>query len=238
VNGWNVKQTAALAAVTIALLAGLVVERVRQGASRPVAEFALQRGAAATSSIPATAPSSPGQPAGPEAAGAPSRLVVHVAGAVHRPGVVELPPGARAIDAVRAAGGVLPDADTDAVNLAAKVEDGEQLLLPRKGQSPPSPAIVGGRRDQAPPNAPHGRGEVSAGERPQKLTHPGEGTVNINTASEAELQRLPGVGPAMASRILAFRREYGRFAAPEQLMDVSGIGERTFERMKPFVRVR
>ncbi|HSV75058.1 MAG TPA: helix-hairpin-helix domain-containing protein [Chthonomonadales bacterium] len=237
-NGWSTKQTAALAIVTVALLAGLVVERVRNRQPAPAAEFALER-------IPETgAKAPPGAAVGTaereEAGGGqpPARLVVHVAGAVARPGVVELPRGARVIDAVRAAGGARPSADTDAVNLAAPVEDGEQIMLPEKGQSPSATADRGARTPGAVRNTQHRASAAPAGERPAKLTHPGEGTVNINTATEAELQRLPGVGPAMAARIATLRREHGRFAAPEQLLDVSGIGERTLERMKPFVRVR
>lgn len=168
----------------------------------------------------------------------PREAVVHVAGAVRQPGIYRLPPDARANDALKAAGGPRPDALLDAINLAARVEDGTQLYVPaRKEQrtgavSAASPVYAA--RPAAKSPAFNARAASSGG----KLTTPGEGTVNLNTAGTEELQRLPGVGPATAARILEFRKENGPFTAPEQLMDVSGIGEVRFERMRPFVRVR
>jgi competence protein ComEA len=151
-----------------------------------------------------------------------TELVVHVAGEVKKPGVYRLAPGSRNEDAVKAAGGPLEKADLDGINLAQPVEDGVQLLVPEKGAAAP-------QREFATRAARGGSG---------KLTRPGEGTVNINTATATDLQRLPGVGPSTAAKILAYRKEAGRFAAPDQLMEVSGIGEKKFAAMQPFVRVR
>lgn len=151
-------------------------------------------------------------------------MVVHVAGAVKRPGLYRLPPGSRNDDAVKMAGGPTEKADLDGVNLALVAEDGAQLLVPEKGVAP---RATPGQAETAAPRGSSG-----------KLSRPGEGAVNINTASTEELQRLPGVGPSTAAKILAYRKEAGRFTAPDQLMEVSGIGEKKFAAMQPFVRVK
>ena len=173
-----------------------------------------------------------------------SEIVVHVAGAVKKPGVYRLSPDARNDDALKAAGGPTENADTDRINLAARAEDGSQLYVPTKqeasgGGAETGSAVTnaanksGSKSGAAHPNA---AGEGSG--KPEKLKTPGEGTVNINTAGAEELQRLPGIGPAMAERILSFRKENGSFQAPEDLMNVTGIGEKKFAKMQPFVKVR
>ncbi len=153
-------------------------------------------------------------------------ITVHVSGAVHAAGVYALPPGSRAVDAIMAAGGLSNDADQDSLNLAAPVADGDHIVVP--GLGPPEAGPSGTAR----PSAGNSRSA------PDKLKSPGDGTVNINSASATELQRLPGIGPAMAARIIEYRKEIGRFTAVEQLLDVSGIGEKKLARMKPFVRIR
>jgi competence protein ComEA len=165
----------------------------------------------------------------------PAEVVVHVVGAVRRPGVYRFPPSARGEDALKAAGGATEKANTDAINLAAKLEDGQQLYVPSK-EEPISIENREGRKTAALENA--GGGNRKPSSDSGKLTTPGQGSVNINTASLEELQRLPGVGPSTAQKIIAYRKETGGFTAPEQLMDVSGIGEKKFAKMKPFVRVR
>jgi competence protein ComEA len=170
----------------------------------------------------------------------PAEIVVHVAGAVKQPGVYRLPPGARADDALKAAGGARPDANPDAINLAEKLEDGRQLYVPTRQEQPSGGASEPARMASASSPVAKKASHSSSGSstRVEKLTTPGQGTVNINTATAEELQRLPGVGPSYAARILQFRKENGPFTSPEQLMDISGIGEKRFEKMKPFVRVR
>jgi competence protein ComEA len=161
----------------------------------------------------------------------PAEIVVHVAGAVAHPGVYHLPLGSRAVDAVKAAGGAAPEADTDALNLAAIVADGDQLVVPRRDGSSSIASETGSSTAKA--------GSPKKHDSPSgKLKNPGEGTVNINTANAEELQRLPGIGPAMAARVLAYRKEIGRFTAVEQLLEVSGIGEKRLAQLKPFVRIR
>lgn len=184
----------------------------------------------------------------PSEASAPSaEIVVHVAGKVRRPGVYRLRPGERVYQAIQMAGGCLPNADTDALNLAARANDGEQIYVPSREETRTAraggqmSAAVGGQAaaNRLPAvrrvNLPALR--IPRGSSSEKLTSPGEGTVNINTADEEELQRLPGVGPSTAQKIIAYRQQVGRFTGAEQLMDVHGIGPKKFETMAPFVRL-
>ncbi len=145
-----------------------------------------------------------------DAPGAPASsgiILVHVLGAVDRPGLYELHEGDRAIDAVAAAGGFSDAADHAALNLARFVVDAEQLYVPALGEIPP-----GGAAQSA-------------------------GKVNINTADLATLDTLPRVGPAMAARIVDWREVNGNFTAIEDLMNITGIGDKTFEGLKDLVTV-
>ena len=144
-------------------------------------------------------------------------IVVYVAGAVNRPGVVQLAEGARAKDAVDACGGFLPTADTNGVNLAQKLKDGMQVTVPEKmtaaAQGAATQGVTGGAQAGAAKPLP-------------------EGMVNINTADEKELDKLPGIGPAMAKRIIEYRTENGAFQSPEEIKRVKGIGDAKYEKMK------
>ena len=144
-----------------------------------------------------------------------SEIVVYVSGAVNRPGVVRLAEGARAKDAVDACGGFLPTADTNGVNLAQKLKDGVQVTVPEK-----APVAAEGRAAQGAPTA-----SGAARSLP-------DGMVNINTADEKELDKLPGIGPAMAKRIIEYRTENGAFQSPEEIKRVKGIGDAKYEKMK------
>jgi competence protein ComEA len=148
-------------------------------------------------------------------------LLVHVLGAVVDPGVYELDDGSRVVDAVAAAGGLLPTADAGSVNLARPLADGEQLRVLAVGEAPPvgapPPAAGGG----GPPGA------VAAAGAP----------VNLNAASEIDLDALPRIGPAMASRIVEYRTANGPFTAVDDLLQVPGIGEKTLEGLRPLVTV-
>ena len=152
-------------------------------------------------------------------------VVFQVVGCVNAPGVYRLPWGSRVYEAIQAAGGARPDADASSINLAAKIEDGARINVPAKVAM--RPAIPGGVQSAAASAIP-----ASAS---GKLKTPGEGTVNINSASVEELQRLPGVGPVTAQTIMDYRRQIGRFTTCEQLMDVKGIGPKKLEKMRPFV---
>lgn len=153
---------------------------------------------------PATAGDDPGvDPSG-------AAIIVHVLGAVRTPGIVEVRPGDRVVDAIAAAGGTTDDADLGGVNLARVLADGEQLRVPRAGE------VVAA----APPSGDAANGTTGSS---------AAGVVNINTADAAALETLPGVGPALAARIIAWRDENGPFRSVDELLAVSGIGERTLE---------
>jgi competence protein ComEA len=145
---------------------------------------------------------------------ASAKVVVHVAGAVTKPGVVELRAGARVIDAVEAAGGALPQADLDRLNLAAKLIDGQRVLVQKVGDPPAvaEPAAVTGSDA-----AGSGAGDQAAG-----------GPINLNTATQAELEALPGIGPTLAKAILDERQHRGGFRSVNELREVRGIGARRF----------
>lgn len=145
-------------------------------------------------------------------------LVVHVAGAVVHPGVHELPAGSRVADAIAAAGGLHPDADSARLNLAAPLVDGERVYVVRVGEADP-PAVPGATGAAAP----------GAG--------PPAGPIDLNTADEAALDSLPGIGPATAAAIVAHRAQIGRFSSVDQLLDVRGIGAAKLDAIRDLVRV-
>jgi competence protein ComEA len=152
--------------------------------------------------------------AGPSASAV--SIVVAVTGKVRHPGVVTVPGGARVIDAVKAAGGPLPGADLATLNLARKLTDGELVTVGIPG---PAPVAV----------ADSGSGGAPVGGT--------TGPVDLNTATLAELDRLPGVGPVLAQRILDWRIAHGQFASVDQLADVPGIGESRMAQLRELVRV-
>ena len=149
----------------------------------------------------------------PAASAAP--LIVDVTGWVRRPGVYEFAAGDRVIDAVDRAGGAREGADLSVLNLAAPLTDGTQVVVAKKGQG--VPAATGGTTTG-------GTGTTGA-------------LVNVNTASETELETLSGVGPVTAAAIIQYRTEHGPFATVDDLQDVSGIGPATLEELRPQVTV-
>jgi competence protein ComEA len=170
--------------------------------------------------------------AGPSAPGA-GRVVVHVLGAVRRSGVVELPVSSRVGDALERAGGPTDDADLDRLNLARVLTDGERLYVPRVGQQE-VPEALGPVADGAAagPTAGAVGGGDTAGTGGE-----GSAVVDLNTADQTALETLPGIGPGLAGRIIAWRDEHGRFTAVEDLLDVSGIGDVRFAELRDRVRV-
>jgi competence protein ComEA len=142
----------------------------------------------------------------------PAILVVHVAGQVRRPGVYEFEEGDRVVDAIQAAHGPRKHADLDALNLAAPLTDGQQVLVPSK----------------APGSGPGG---------PTGAVGTSPGLVNVNTASADELETLSGIGPVLAQSIVDYRTENGPFPTVDALLDVSGIGPATLDEIRDHVTV-
>lgn len=159
--------------------------------------------------VDAVASASPGPPGSPG-----GELVVAVAGKVRDPGLVRLPAGARVADAIEAAGGALPGTDLALVNLARKLVDGELVLV---GVVPSGAADAGG-----------GAGPAGAASSAK---------VNLNTASLAELETLPGIGPVLAGRIVDYRTRQGGFRTTSDLRKVDGIGNARYEQLKELVTV-
>lgn len=154
-------------------------------------------------------------------------IVVHVAGEVNVPGVYSLAAGSRMVDALNAAGGPTNRADLEVINLATPITDATQIYVPARNQTArpifrrPQPGVNGG---------------VHAGATGQTDSQQ-SGVININRASAAELEQLPGVGPATAQAIIDYRTSNGPFAAPEDLLEVKGIGPAKFASMRSKVGV-
>ncbi len=160
---------------------------------------------------------------------------IHVAGAVRKPGVYTLPAWARVVDAMKKAGGPTPSADLDAINLADFVRDGEQLRIPERGRAEP---LSSHRPTPEPPVVALTVGGRGMGRYPfARMASAGEsaGILNLNTATREDLESLPGVGRTAAERIVAYREQFGPFSRPEDLLNVPGIGEKGFERMRPLI---
>ena len=197
-EGLTARELAVYAIVALALLAGggAWILRARPAGVPVTAEPAVEAGP------------SPGAEAAP--------LIVHVAGMVRLPGVYQLAEGDRVIDAIELAGGPRKGAALEALNLAAVLTDGQQILVPKRGAAPGA--------------APGEGGSVPVG---------GEGAslVNVNTADATTLETLPGIGEVLAQRIIDHREAHGLFASVDELVAVSGIGEVTLEELRPLVTV-
>ena len=203
--------------VAVALAAGLLWfwAGVNHGGVPPAS-------AAPGQSPPEGPPPVPASPVAGGATAANSALAVHVAGAVARPGLYHFPPGSRVADAVARAGGKLPRGDLDRLNLAARLVDGQKVLVTRRGEPTPpdggaggAPAAVGGDPTDSGPAEP----------------------IDLNAADLAALDSLPGIGPATARAILEERSRRGGFRSTRDLLRVPGIGEGRFARLKDRVRV-
>ena len=214
------RQRVAVALLVLLALVGAGVVWAR-ATPRPAGPPGSQDAAApADQTLPRAAPDTSagaGSPAGtgPTAGagpGASGQVAVHVAGRVRHPGLVRLPAGSRVQDAITAAGGVSSGADLDAVNLARRLTDGEQVRVPGPGDpAPPPPDAAAG---PATPSAP----------------------LDLNTATVEQLDTLPGVGEVTAGRIVAYRSAHP-FTTVDELLEVPGIGQRRFEQLKDLVTV-
>ena len=158
----------------------------------------------------------------PPAGGSPGEIVVSVTGLVGQPGVVTLNSGSRVADAIAAAGGATADADLTGMNLAARLADGDSVVV---GAAPAAGDVASGVSGGV-------AGSVTAAD-----SAPAGGPIDLNSADEAALDTLPGVGPVMAQNILAWRETNGRFTSIEQLQEISGIGPSRYAQISPLVTV-
>lgn len=222
VRGQAVVGVALIVALAVVMLGSRYVLARQQAVPEPVAVTQTGAGGDAPTTVEGEAdavgegtdtPFSGAQP--PTSAAA--RVTVHVVGRVKHPGVLTLAGGSRVGDALDEAGGAASGADVSALNLARPLVDGEQVRVPAPGETPVAP-VPG-------PTAPPG------------VPATGAGQVNLNTADPATLETLPGVGPVLAQRIVEWRTEHGRFTTIEELGEVSGIGEKTFEQLSSKVTV-
>ncbi|OII35088.1 hypothetical protein BIU98_03920 [Curtobacterium sp. MMLR14_010] len=242
---------AALVVAAVVVVIALVVIVLGARGSGAGGVTSVTGAASAVASVPAGggagagagAASASGRPLGPSAsasASVPPSVVVHVLGAVAHAGVVTVPGGGRVTDALEAAGGASGDADLARLNLARPLVDGERLYVPRVGEGDVPQALEadGGGAAGAAGSAGAGAGPgAGAGSGPGMSGAAASDVVDLNTADQATLETLPGIGPGLAQRILAWRDEHGRFSAVEDLLDVSGIGDGRFAELQDRVRV-
>lgn len=190
------------------------VQPARADPGQAVTSAEVTAGASSAAAVEApTASATSGPDLGPssadQASSAEPGVMVHVTGMVRSPGVVQLPAGSRVVDAVEAAGGARARGNVDAVNLARVLADGERVDVPRVGQAAAGPAVEAATSEQGP--------------------------VSLNHAPGSSLEELPGVGPVLAGRIVAWRETNGPFTAVDDLEQVSGIGPTVMEQVRPLV---
>lgn len=184
-------------------------------------------------------------------------VVVQISGQVKNPGVYELPFNSRIYQAISKAGGLLPNAETETINLADWIKDGSQIIVPSKSTFPtppneatkidsatetPSLGLNPQTIETSPPKSTFTKETKAiapkvATAKPRKSTskEPPKAPIDLNRATSEELQQLPGVGPAMADRILQYRKDNQGFTSVDDLNNVRGIGPKKFEKIKPFV---
>ncbi len=194
--------------------------------------FGLLAGLLSAGILYLTAAPPRGQPVTLLPAPTPAPITVHVLGGVISPGVYHLPVGSRVQDALEQAGGLSLDGDAAQLNLAAPLLDGDQVFIPTRlptvppNLSQPTALSPSAERSASLPIIP----EAAQASNPS-------GLININTATQDELESLPGIGPVIAQRIIDHRQQYSPFQSKEAIMDVKGIGPATFERVKDLITV-
>jgi competence protein ComEA len=171
---------------------------------------------------------SPSSTAAPSSYASPQEIVVYVCGAVRRPGVYHLAPGARVADLLAAAGGAGAKAELQAVNLAAKLLDGQQVVVPARGDAGGAVGAAGGATTGS---------TGGAGAEGATGTGAPAAPVDLNTATAEQLDALPGVGPATAQKIIDYRTANGGFKSVDDLKNVAGIGDAKFATLQPLVTV-
>ncbi|MEV0371951.1 ComEA family DNA-binding protein [Streptomyces sp. NPDC050636] len=229
--GTNPKALAALVMVLVVAV-GFAVHHFWAARPEQVRAPAAERGVAAPGpdSRQPSSPSplsSPASVANGPPGGAGRRLVVDVTGKVRRPGIHRLPPGSRVTDALRAAGGVLRGASLRGLNRARLLADGEQIVVGAEGTAGAGAGSGAGAGEAVAGGS--GNGPPGAGGGPS-------GPVSLSTATEQQLDALPGVGPVLARHIIEFRTQHGGFTSVDQLRQVTGIGDRRFADLRPLVQ--
>ena len=218
----------------VAMAACIVIAVLALGAiaavvwpSSPQVEMPAVRDAAVAGTTPETTETSAETPGGPgketNAQAQAGPLIVSVVGLVVKPGVVEVPAGARVVEAIERAGGLLPEANPASVNLAAPLVDGQQIVVGTEAL--PAGEIAGGS------GGADGSGADSADSGAAGASEP-SGQININTATATQLEELPGIGPATATKIIDFREKNGPFASIDALEEVPGIGPAKVEALR------
>ena len=158
----------------------------------------------------------------------PEEVVVHVTGEVNNPDVYKLEKGMRVDDAIQLAGGATEQADLQQLNLAARVMDGQKIYVPAKLSTSQSPQVMTeSQQPYVPKNPP----------QTQVVHSNPPGKINLNTATAEELESLPNIGPVMAKRIIEYRNIHGSFYNIEEIKEVRGIGEKTYEKIKALIAV-
>ena len=218
----------------VAMAACIVIAVLALGAiaavvwpSSPQVEMPAVRDAAVAGTTPETTETSAKTPGGPgnetNAQAQAGPLIVSVVGLVVNPGVVEVSAGARVVEAMERAGGLLPEANPASVNLAAPLVDGQQIVVGTEAL--PAGEIAGGS------GGADGSGTDSADSGAAGASEP-SGQININTATATQLEELPGIGPATATKIIDFREKNGPFASIDALEEVPGIGPAKVEALR------
>lgn len=240
IAGTTRERSALMAATAVALTVVACIAVVSGGGCRPAQpEITITASPFAATAAKSESPTAPSTSPTPT-----EDIVVYVTGAVKKPGVYTLRAGARIYQAIDAAGGFQKDAIKDAINLADWARDSSHISVPARIAQIQKvrPAVV------TTPFTPEEPAEVamessSNGSFPThrnsstKFKNPGDGMVNLNTATAADLEKLPGIGPAMSTRILAYRQMKGGFHDTRELVQVPGIGAKKFEKMAPFILV-
>jgi competence protein ComEA len=201
----------------IALAAGVAFVIVALALRHPAPQGATQSLSVATAKAGAEMPYSAAHRHRSDRTAPTGELVVYVAGAVKRPGLYRLKYGDRYARAVALAGGFAPSADAAGVNLAERVADGEEIYVPLAGETPRTRV-----------HGPHPRRRAAS--------PPPDGSVDVNTADAAELAAVPGIGRAVAARIVEVRERDGSFASLDELLDVAGMTQSRLERARPYLR--
>ena len=225
---WTMLPPAAIGLIVVGLLGTLFAGYSLLRSSEPVAPVVAFDETVEAQSVPRGESSAgAGTDASVSRTAEPSEVVVSVVGLVRRPGLVRLAPGSRVADAIEKAGGARPGADLLSLNMAQQLRDGDQVLIGRSGGDQVRSAVVSAGADG---------GSVTGGPSGARGA-PTSAKLDLNTASETELDALPGVGPVTAKAIVAWREANGRFASVDQLAEVDGIGPGKLAKLKPLVTV-